>query len=265
MNERKRIHAALFLVALLGILSAAQSSRAQSGPCDPGIVRLSGSGSLAYKDLGARCEGTFANPSGGAADLQLVSLTKSFPLMNFDGTSPLSLIWFPPFPADVRLRAVSTRYKFYYQMDAHPGTANKFTWPTDRLAASGLLRPEVGVLAWFPHAIAGKTLDLFLPVVVKAKGSPPPRSSSIEVVVVPTVQLKEVFRSVTHYTDEGVKQTVALSNSPLQYGSYPAHEPVRLSLDLGTTDGLYRFDVTATIADGGTLQRSYWIYVGRAH
>ena len=267
MNQQLKCHGARVILAALAALLqiAVQRSFAQGDPCDHDVLSLSGSCGLAYQNVGARCEGTFASPSGGAADLQLASLTRSFPLMNFKDTPLLSVSWFAPSPADVRLRAVSTRYKFYYQMDANPGVANTFRWPTDRLLASGLLRPEVGLLAYAPRTVAGTTEELLFPVVVQAKDPPPSPPQPIEVVLVPTVQLKEVFRTITEYTDAGVERAVLLSNRPLQYGSYQAHQRIVLPLNLGTAAGLFRFDVLATISDGGTLAKSYWIYVGPTH
>jgi hypothetical protein len=264
MNTHTKSHAAWIFIAVLVVLFQITVPRsfAQGDPCDPDVMRLRGSGGLAYKNLGARCEGTFASLSGGTADLQLVSLTKSFSLMNFKDTPTLSLSWLAPPPVDVRLRAVSTRYKFYYQMDAHPGAADTFAWPTDRLVASRLLRPEVGLLASTPHTVAGETQEILLPVVVQSKGYEP-SAQLIEIVLVPTVQLKEVFRTITQYTDAGVKEAMLLSNRPLQYGSYQAHERIVLSLDLRNASGLFRFDVMATVSEGGTIKRSYWIYVGR--
>ena len=265
-SATKRRTARISLAALAVLFQiAVHRSFAQNDPCDADVLRLRGSGNLAYQNLGTRCEGTFASPSGGAADLELVSLSMSFPLMSFKDTPSLSVHWLASSTADVRLRAVSTRYKFYYQMDARPGTADTFQWSTDRLAASGLLRPEVGLLAYTRRTVAGKAEELLLPVVVHAEGLPPSPPQPIEGVLVPTVQLKEVFRTISKYTDAGGKQAVLLSNRPLRYGSYQAHQRIVFPLDLGTAPGLFRFDVLATISDGGSLAKSYWIYVGSTH
>src|ERR1700691_4664999 len=90
---------------------------AQPGVCDPVIEKLS-SGTLPYKFIGPQCEGTYSNPTGGKSDLQLVALTKGILRADFRAEPALNFEWTPPPVSDVRLRATSTRYKYYYQMDA---------------------------------------------------------------------------------------------------------------------------------------------------
>jgi hypothetical protein len=249
---------------LASLLAVSQrNARAQQSPCDQIVLRLRDSSRLAYRPIGERCEGTFANPTSGTGDIILGSITSSFPNLNFSSFSRLILSWPSLNGADVTVRATSMRFKYYYQMDSHPATAKSFTWPMELLAQTPLLRPEVGILAWTERAFSGLKQDIYLPVEVQALGLESASSDSVEVVVVPTVELSEVYRRVALCSVDGKEQSVLVPKSPLNYGSYPAHVPISLLIKLGRMSGMFNLNLIATATGGGTLQRSYWIYVGR--
>src|SRR5215217_7014842 len=146
-----------WLAMVLMAYSSNLTCTAQSNVCDPAIEKLRGTGELAYRFVGPHCEGTYSEQTGGNLELELVGLTRSVPKTDFRSVSAIELNWDPPKTADVHVRAASTRYKYYYRMDVHPGKASTFHWPTSLLKRSDLSMPEIGFLAWTQSSAIAST------------------------------------------------------------------------------------------------------------
>jgi hypothetical protein len=232
---------------------------AQPGVCDPVIEKLS-SGTLPYKFIGPQCEGTYSNPTGGKSDLQLVALTKGILRADFRAEPALNFEWTPPPVSDVRLRATSTRYKYYYQMDAHPGRAVSFSWNTSLLRKTELGTPELGLLAWIDSTAFGNLEAVYLPIKIHPGAAPATPSEPLVVTFVPSVELDEVYKKITNVRP-GAPGDKASSGSPLKLGYYPAHKAISIPIDPGSDTGFFRVDIAATPHDGGSLFRSFLIYV----
>lgn len=249
------------VIALITCFSAPLCA-AQSGVCDPVIEKLSGSGKLAYKFIGPQCEGTYSETTGGNLDLQLLNVTWSVPRADFRAVPALDLKWYPPRTADVRLRAVSTRYKYYYRMDAHPATATTFHWQTDLLKQSDLSMPQIGFLAWTQSSVLGTSQFVYLPIKVVTGATSGGPSEDIVLSVLPSVDLDEVNWRATRLGGAGSKDALLPGGGLLGLGYYPAHKPISIPIRLGARSGYFRVEVSAK-HQGGSLVRSYVIYAPR--
>jgi hypothetical protein len=249
----------LYLVLCSVVLVPAHPSAAQSGVCDPVIEKLS-SGTLPYKFIGPQCEGTYSNPTGAKSDLQLVALTQGVLRADFREESALNFEWAPPPASDVRLRATSTRYKYYYQMDAHAGRSVTFSWNTSLLRKTDLGTPELGLLAWTDSTVLGNPETVYLPMKIRTGAVPATSTQPLVVTIVPSVELDEVYKRITHVRP-GAPGDKASSGSSLKLGYYPAHKAISIPIDPGTGTGFFRVDFSATPHDGGSLFRSFLVYV----
>lgn len=234
--------------------------RAQAEPCDPALAS-----SLAdpwgYRVRGERCEGIYAQPVAGTA-LIVASFTERFDRFAPDSTASLLVGW-PSVPTrQIRLRAISLRRRYYYRMDAsRVASAGSWMWPTTVLAALDLGRDELGVLAWTNHTADDAELDIYLPLRIGVDETSD-TSQEYALVVVPQVELSEVFVSVSSMDENGRLVGRLRDEDPLGYGYYPAERPVEIPIARPAEPGLYRVELGARIRTGGSLVRELWFETG---
>jgi hypothetical protein len=249
---------AFAFVPICAVFCTAQSDDV----CDHAIEKLKGSGKLAYTFVGPQCEGTYDDTTGGDLDLRLAGLTRSVPRADFRAVPALDLAWYPPKAADVRIRAASTRYKYYYRMDAHPASVSTFHWRTSLLQQTDLSMPEIGLLAWTRSSALGTSQVVYLPIKVITAATSSARTENLVLSVIPSVDLDEVTWQATRLGAPGSRDTIVPGGGPLRLGYYPHHKSIAIPIDLGARSGYFRIDVSVR-HEGASLVRSYAIYVPR--
>jgi hypothetical protein len=160
--------------------------------------------------------------------------------------------------AAVRLRAQGLRRRLYYRMDAlSPPRARSFTWPSEILSALQIPRTDIGVTATTRDSVAGAERDLFLPLRVH-QGATAPQPSGYRLVLLPGVELKEVFLTLT--AASGDRRTVLKDGEPMGYGYYPAERPIEVPVAGPPAPGVYHLEIGATLKNGGAATVEFWFY-----
>lgn len=233
-------------------------SAAQESPCDRGLEALA-RGPHGYALRGDRCEGVYIQQVGGTA-LWVASLTESFE--DYDLTSGADLIieWAAGGDRPIRLRAQGIKRDLYYRMDAvRPVVSRSYRWPSDVLAAQHITRGDIGLLGWIRQSLGGVDRDVYVPLRIRQHGSAA-GSGGYELVLFPTVALKEVHVSLAMVESDGRPERFVQQGEPLRYGYYPAHRPVSIRLrDLGGS-GIYYVEIGAEFDAGGSATLTHWIY-----
>lgn len=251
----------LFAPAILaGVLSCfaltARSIPAQAVPCDASL-EPDPADPWGYRARGDRCEGIYAQPVSGTP-LIVASFTERFAAFDPDSVRSLVLRWTPDSSGNVRLRAIALRHRLYYRMDAErPAPAGSWEWPANLLSALDLGRAEIGVVAWTHLAAGGTGRDVHLPLRIGA-GSDTDSVGDYSLVVVPQVELTEVYVSVARMNDDGRPVRWLRDEEPLGYGYYPVDGAIEIAIARPTDPGLYRVQIGALIRAGGSVTTELW-------
>ena len=235
------------LLALLDPLGARLAG--QTAHCDADLNPAT-TNPLGYRLRGDRCEGVYIQDVAATA-LKLVSFTDSYESFDPALDRPLVVEWAPPPSAAVHIRAQSLRSRLYYRMDSdRPAGSASFTWSPDVLAALRLGKAELGVLAWTTRRIGSMDRTVFEPLRLRQRNAATP--GPYRLVVVPGVQLEEVFISIAPLTPNGEPGPYAIDKQPAALGYYPAGRAAVIAVQVPSTAGVYRMDLGATLTQGGT-------------
>lgn len=235
----------------------------QEPPCDPGLQSRA-RGPHGYRLRGDRCEGIYVQQVSGTV-LALASLTESFEEYGLAAGGPaLTVEWTAPNGGNVRLRAQGIKRDLYYRMDTvRPSAPATYRWPSDILAAQRVAKRDVGVLGWTRRTLGDVERDVYLPLRIGQRAAPS-RADAYELVLFPTVTLKEVYLTLTQVDGAGRPSRVVREGAPLQYGYYPAERPVRITVaNLGGA-GIYHVEIGAELASAGSVALEHWIYHANA-
>ena len=248
------------LLGAVGLQSVGLQSMAPAAesPCDVSLPQVE-SNPYGYRLRGDRCEGVYAREVG--ASLTLASLTESFQDYDAGSGRPLVVEWSKaPGDAAVHLRAVALRRRLYYRMDTvRPAATTSYEWSPGLLASLGIPRVDLGVLG-FARARVGETeRSVYVPLRI-AQQSKPARARSYSLVVVPGVELAEVFVSVAAVGADGRPGSFLRDGQPLGYGSYPAERAVEIPISGLPAPGIYYLEVGAKRRAGETLSLEIWLY-----
>lgn len=238
------------LFTLLAVFDATAALLvAQTAHCDADLNPAS-TNPLGYRLRGDRCEGVYIQDVAATA-LKLVSFTESYESFDPALDRPLLLEWMAPSNSPVHIRAQSLRSRLYYRMDSDRSAGSRsFTWPPDVLAALRLGKSELGVLAWTTRRIGTTDRTVFEPLRLRQQGAATP--GPYRLVVVPGVQLEEIFVSVAPLTPNGEPGPYAIDKQPAALGYYPAGRAAAIAVQAPSTAGVYRIDLGATLTQGGT-------------
>lgn len=239
------------------LLIAVRLVSAQSSPCDPHLPQPA-QNPYGYRLRGDRCEGIYVQEVGGSP-LLIASWTESFPDYDLTSRQPVAMEWDTAGnAADVRLRAQALRRRLYYRMDAvRPGGVRSFTWPSDLLAALSISKPDIGIAAVTRGVVAGGERDIYLPLRI-SQGARPARAGSYRLVLVPGVEIKELFLTLTVMT--GSKATLLKDGESVGYGYYPAEQPIEIPVSGLRVRGFYHLEIGATLKNGGVSATDLWFY-----
>jgi hypothetical protein len=239
------------------LVIAASLALTQSFPCDPGL-HPSTQSPYAYRLRGNRCEGIYIQEVSGAP-LLIASWTKSFADYDPASKQPVVIDWdtLRGF-GTVRLRAQALRRRFYYRMDTVCSAGSKsFAWPSDLLSAFNISKPDIGIIGVTAGAVEGADRDIYLPLRI-SHGLKPVDAGSYRLVLLPGVELKEIFLTLTAIT--GDKPTVLKSGEAVGYGYYPAERPIEIPISGLRGRGLYHLEIGATLRSSGASAVELWFY-----
>jgi hypothetical protein len=246
---------------VLGTLPGGLVAQAQESPCDTSLARLS-PGPQGYRLHGDRCEGTFIQPVAGTA-LWLASLTESFEKYDLGSRADLILDWSSPGDRGLRLKAQGIVRDLYYRMDAiRPAGSHSYHWPSDVLSAQRVTADRIGILGWTRYPVGGTDQDVYVPLRI-TQHAPAPPFNAVDLVLFPTVELKEVYLTIAAVGDDGRPLRALAQGDSLGYGYYPAERPVRVKLRQLRDPGLYYVEIAAALASGGSFTVGHWVFRGR--
>jgi hypothetical protein len=250
----RSIALALGLVAVV-----AQSGAPERVGCD-GYLHAAANDPYGYRVRGDRCEGVYIKDL--SASLRLVSFISEFG--DFDpSASPLRLEWkATPSAGEIHLRANALRPRLYYEMDSiRPAGSSSYEWETSLLAAFGITRSELGIVAWTSQRIADHDRQVYLPLIVNRSKSE--KKMVARVVVESGVELRELYVSLSLLNTDGSRRAVLRKDQPLKTGYYPAEESIEISLPELKESGTYLLELGAEFQGGGVSSETAWFRYGQ--
>jgi hypothetical protein len=231
---------------------------AGDGVCDPGLKPPVGESPYSYQPRGDRCEGIYAREIAGTT-LLVASFTRAFADFQASAVAALSLTWATPARNPVSVRAYSLKPQLYYQMDtALSSGVGAYSWPTNVLAALGVRKSDLGVVARVFMPVGDSEREVYLPLRVGV--SQAPADGKYDLVLLSDQELSEVFITLTGLGPDGKQARILRRNTPLGYGFYPAQRPIHVTLPEVVDKGLYVLAAGATLRSGGSYTLRFWFY-----
>jgi hypothetical protein len=258
-NHLRRTRALASFGYALSLLLGVAAAHAQGEICDPSLPSPKDD-PQGYRLREDRCEGRYVKEVGGTT-LVVGSLVETFESLDRSSTRPLRILWpVPPAAEEVHLRAQGVKRRLYYRMDTRrPAAAGSYLWPSSPLLSVIERREDIGVLAMTRLTIGRLERDVYLPVRV-GYTELPSRGERYELIVIPGMQLTEVFVTLSQAGADGGERRVLRKNEPLQYGYYPADRAIPIGISGLGPAGFYRIELAARLESGGAATRELWFY-----
>jgi hypothetical protein len=231
----------------------------EEGPCDSQLVPPVGDPN-AYRVRGDRCEGIYIKEVAGSANLLIASFTEAFENYNAASGTDLIIDWKAPDGGDVRLRAYALRRRLYYRMDTlRPTGSTSYVWPPSLLAALNIAKRDLGVVGWLSYPLGNTKREVFVPLTIRPRGMTA-RSRSYQLILLPGVELTEVFISLAHVAADGRPDRSIKRDAPLSYGYYPAERGITIPIPELPVPGIYSMEIGATLRESGSSTMRFWFY-----
>jgi hypothetical protein len=236
--------------------------------CDPSVPRNEAQSS-GYRPRGDRCEGIYKRPVNSFG-VQLVSLTAHGLAELCAPGTPVHMVW-PgaaaiPGAGPIRVQAESMRPLLYYRLDVdRQAGASSYQWPAEPRCSSdvGLRVADVGIIARTTAMLAGKPIEVLLPVGLAAQAAAPIRLP-YQAMLMPGGRLREVYVSLWRI-GAGATPTPVVSERPLSMRPYPAGTRVVIpfTADEITQPGLYRVRASVEFESGALQAVEFHFVHGR--
>jgi hypothetical protein len=225
--------------------------------CDPSLLAPTTS-PYGYRLRGDRCEGLYVQEVAGTPIL-IASWTASFQDYDLHSNQPLVIEWEAPSGIDsIQLRAQGLRRRLYYRMDTvRPSGSASFKWPVDLLAGIGIPKRDVGIVGITRVPVARAQRDVYLPLHI-SQGGKTAGSSAYRLILVPGVELGEVYISLIFVTGNGDK--ILKDAEAVGYGYYPAERSLEILISDLPASGFYHLEVGASVRSGGSATAEFWFY-----
>ena len=226
--------------------------------CDPALPGIK-EGGLGYRDRGDRCEGLYINPVSNTT-LFVASFTEQFE--NYDNTGTTILIEWdqPPANKEIHLRGQGIKPRLYYRMDAYKsGTNTFFAWPAGILTSLNIKRNDIGITGKVKLPVGKTERYVHLPLRIRKQGEAK-RTGSYKLILMPGVQLTEIYISLASVGPDGNPQQFLRNDEALGYGYYPAERAVEIPIATPVNKGIYYLKLGAKIKSGGTKAIEFWFY-----
>jgi hypothetical protein len=255
---RSSVPIVLFSCLLLDGATFSRPLFAQESHCDSHLNQTSDDPS-GYRLRGDRCEGIYIKEVAGEA-LRVVSLTESVEAFDTAAAKNLLLEWTTPGNAAIHLRAYALRERLHYQMDTiRPADDTSYSWPSNLLATLNLTRDELGIVAWTQYAAGNTNRELYMPLRIRQRAATIP-SQSYKLVLMPGVELAEVFISLAPVGQDGQLGAFITKDQPLKPGYYPAERGITITIPKPKRAGVYYVEIGATLRSRGSSTATVWFY-----
>jgi hypothetical protein len=197
----------------------------------------------------------------GSTTLFLASFTESFEKYDVKSGKPLQIEWDKtPGNNAIRLRAQSIKSKLYYRMDTYQQYGvQHYTWSPDILSSLDIQKEDIGVVGVTEYVIEKTKHDVYIPLRISQQENPN-RSGSYKLILVPGVELSEVYISLAITDSSGNSKNFIKDGEKLEYGYYPADRGIEIPITGLTQKGLYYMEIGATLRSGGTSTIDLWFY-----
>jgi hypothetical protein len=228
-------------------------------PCDVALDQPAGN-PYGYRLRGERCEGVYIQEVSSTT-LLVASLTESFEDYDLASGKALLIEW-PQVPGhgDVRLRTQGLRRRLFYRMDAvRPSGSTSFTWPAEILTALEISRKDIGIVGSTRLPVGQTERDVYVPLQIGQQRDLS-RSGSYRLVLLPGVELTELFISLAALGSDGRQHTSMKDEEALGYGYYPAERPIEVPIADLKTPGIYHLEIGARLRAGGAFTVELWLY-----
>ena len=246
-----------WVVFLLGLSLISEVVLSENRHCDANLQPQTGH-PYAYKRVNGHCEGVYRQLLGGTL-LRLASFTEFFEDFDPNSGKNLFLEWKGQ-NKEVRLKAQSLKRRIYYRMDSvRPRKDSTYSWSPTFLSALGLGKTDLGIVAWSLQSVSGSEQRIYLPIRVR-QIEEPSSGEGYRMVVVPLVELKEVYITVSRLDENGQVLDYLKEAVPLGYGYYPASRGIEYLLSGFETTGLYGIEVGAVQRDGAVAALQFLIF-----
>jgi hypothetical protein len=257
-------HYALILSVLFSFIvsSAAQPLEIplpQTTHCDPDL-REPSNDSYGYRLRGARhdrCEGIYIREVA-STPLLVASLTEWFEDFDPAASEDLRVEWTASGDADIHLRVHTLKHRLYYRMDSlRPAGSNSYLWQPSLLSTLKLTKKDLGIVAWTSRPVGKQQRDVYLPLRITQRADAG-QSQGYQLVLLPGVELSEVFVSLAPVTSDGEPGTFITNAQKLGYGYYPADRGIPISITEMNTGGIYYLKIGAELRAGGSSTTQIW-------
>jgi hypothetical protein len=255
---RSSVPIVLFACLLLGVQTLSRPLFAQESHCDSRLNQTSDD-PYGYRVRGDRCEGIYIKEVAGEA-LRVVSLTESVESFDPAAGKNLLLEWTSPGKEAIHLRASALRERLHYRMDTiRPADSTSYSWPSNLLATLNLKSDELGIVAWTSHAAGNTNREVYMPLRIRQQ-APTIASRSYNVVLMPGVELAEVFTSLASVGQDGQLGEFIIKDQPLSPGYYPAERAITITVPKPKKAGIYYLEIGATLRGPGSATATVWLY-----
>jgi hypothetical protein len=231
----------------------------QATHCDPAL-RGPNNDPYGYRPRGIqgdRCEGIYIREVA-STPLLVASLTEWFEDFDPAAGGDLLMEWTAPGNAGIHLRAYTLKHRLYYRMDSlRPAGSNSYIWQPSLLSTLKLTKKDLGIVAWTSHPVGKQQRDVYLPLQIKQRAKVS-KSQGYQLVLLPGVELSEVFLSLAPVKSDGEPGTFIKNAQKLGYGYYPAERGIPISITELKTPGIYHLKIGAELRAGGSSTTQIW-------
>ena len=259
MAEVNRMRCWALFGCLTWSVAVCSAAVAQEDMCDPALPRFMDH-QHGYRDWGDRCEGIYAEAPVSGATIGVASFTRG--MISYELVyTPLTITWSDELARPVRLQAKPLRPDLFYQMDTvRPPGEGTFEWPATFLSLYQIAPRDLAVLGWVTLTFGEQEHLVHLPLTIRqGEASAEPRN--YELLVVPGVELEELFIAIDHVDREGKVLAGVLERTALEYGYYPADSGVPITLPDLAGVGFYHVKLVAKRKrDGIERPEQFWFY-----
>jgi hypothetical protein len=230
---------------LAWVAACAAPARAANDLCDPLLPRPADT-PHGYRMRGTRCEGIFVREVAGD-ELRIAGLVQW--MTDFDPArdGALTLRWASaPGDGHLQIRAHGLGRRNFYRMDTRrPMGSGRYDWPLDLMAARGLRRADIGLLARTRH----DDDELLVPL----QCGPRPAEAVATRHVLTAVPQVELSRLGLRWWHADERPAAAAEPAP---GYYPAERPVELALQ-PARPGIHHCELSAVLRHGGSAALAF--------
>ncbi len=227
--------------------------------CDP-YLEHDTVNAYGYRMRDDRCEGIYIREVSSSI-LRIASFTESFEDYDLNLSKDIMIEWNKsPGENVVRLRAQGLKRRLYYRMDTiRPAGNTSFAWSTAILTALKLQQKDIGAVGFTNYSVGNTDRDVYIPLRIKQKGNPA-QNGNYKLVLLPGVELKEVFLSVAPVGIDGRLKTFIKDSDALGYGFYPADRGIEVSISGLKEPGIYYVGIGAILGSAGSYSLELWFY-----